>query len=224
MPIFITLDYYKNNKFLERIITLVVYTCVMIEKRFLSCELGEKGNNYEASSFILNTIKENRRKRGRRKILYACIGTPKLVGDSFGPMVGSILEEHLINISGCDSEVLGTVKNPLTAITLNDYREKLTSDEYFVIGIDSAISKSTKDSLMIKNYGFEPGIGIGNNNKENPLHVGDMSCLFVLGLNGTDYNKQEVFNRLSRVTTSELEEKAVFITKAILNAEMELLK
>lgn len=195
----------------------------MIKRKFSTAELREKGNCYAARSFIFHTINRDRLINGKRKILYACIGTPRISGDSFGPMVGSILEKHLADIDGCDSEVIGTVSNPLTALTLEKYRNKLTSDDYFVVAVDAAVSSDTEDSVIIRDGGFEPGIGIGNHNKVKPLRVGDLSCLYVLQMDTEKATNTDVFKKLSNISTSDLEEKAVFLTKAILNAEMDLL-
>lgn len=183
-------------------------------------ELAKRDINNEASTFILNTIRNDRKVNGKRKILYACIGTPRINGDSFGPMVGNILEEHLQNIVGCDSEVLGTVKNPVHAKNLEDYRDKLMSGEYFVVGIDAGITNESHSFLTLKDGCFEPGIGINNHNKEKPIKIGDISCIYNISVP----DRKCLFDALQSVKLTDLEEKAVFITQAIINAELELAK
>lgn len=49
-----------------------------------------------------------------------CIGTPRIIGDSLGPLVGTYIEQQDKNI-----KVYGTIENPVHALNLEDIKKKL---------------------------------------------------------------------------------------------------
>lgn len=193
-----------------------------MRKDFSVWELAKRNISNEASTFILNTIKDDRKVHGNRKILYVCIGTPRLNGDSFGPMVGNILSKHLKDIPGCNSEVIGTVKDPVHAVNLENYRDKITSGDYFVVGIDASVTKEPFNFITLKQGNFEPGLATDNCNKNNPLKVGDICCLYNISVES--FARNSIVESLQNVSLTELEDKAVFITQAIINTELALAK
>ena len=88
---------------------------------------------------------------------FICIGTNKLIADSFGPRVGEKLKKKLAHLSKV--EVLGTMEEP---IHFNNANETLKKLKYYhqkqMILIDSAIGKKEKIGNIYYSIG---GIKIG---------------------------------------------------------------
>lgn len=99
-------------------------------------------------------------------IVIVCIGSPKSVGDSIGPRVGTKLKLLGFN-------VIGTMENPVHALNLHDtinyiidrYRDKR------VVAIDASVgSRKNLFTIKVGEGPLRPGLGCG---KSLP-QVGDM--------------------------------------------------
>lgn len=105
--------------------------------------------------------------------VFMCIGTPKHVWDSFGPMVGSLLREDKQDII-----CLGTMDNPVNSHnvekTENIIREKYPN--HLLIAVDGAATnhKDKANRIWIREGGFKPGEAYSKDLKE----VGDYSLLY----------------------------------------------
>jgi putative sporulation protein YyaC len=103
-----------------------------------------------------------------KKILFFCIGTPKNIGDSVGPLVGSALKRN-----GCN--VMGTIRNPIHALNLNkkiiEAKEKYP--DHLIIAIDASITTKSWDlhKMIVKKGSIRPGAGLGI----NLTPIGDVS-------------------------------------------------
>ena len=110
-----------------------------------------------------------------KNLVFLCIGTTKIIGDSVGPKVGDILKKQ-----GIDAYVYGDTNRQVTAINVDDYAKMIKGrhKEDVVIVIDSALGKS-KDigSIKVTRNGIKPG-GAFDKNKER---VGDIGILAVVG-------------------------------------------
>ena len=110
-----------------------------------------------------------------KNLVFLCIGTTKIIGDSVGPKVGDILKKQ-----GIDAYVYGDTSRQVTAINVDDYSKMISQrhKEDIVIVIDSALGKS-KDigSIKVTRNGIKPG-GAFDKNKER---VGDIGILAVVG-------------------------------------------
>lgn len=110
-----------------------------------------------------------------KNLVFLCIGTTKIIGDSVGPKVGDILKKQ-----GIDAYVYGDTRRQVTAINVDDYAKMIKGrhKEDIVIVIDSALGKS-KDigSIKVTRNGIKPG-GAFDKNKER---VGDIGILAVVG-------------------------------------------
>lgn len=90
------------------------------------------------------------------KYVFVCIGTNKLIEDSFGPRVGEILNR---NFSKNDNiKVLGTMDKPIHFQNAPIYKEYLEQEENKLIIIDSAIGNRRNLGETYVNWG---GIEIG---------------------------------------------------------------
>lgn len=109
-----------------------------------------------------------------KNIVFLCIGSDRSTGDSFGPLVGTLLEERGV------SKVLGTLEKPVHAENIEDIVNEISGKNY-IIAIDAALGKRQNiGCFTIKDGGLKPGTGV---NKELPT-VGDLSIGFTVNING----------------------------------------
>lgn len=118
-------------------------------------EFGEFNKSVvtEGAKIILDKYKQS----GKDEIVFVNIGTDRVIGDMFAPMLGSFLEEK-----NCMFEVYGTLEDPIHAKTLNDklYMINKKHSNAFIVGIDSCVGE-TLYNFKIKNSPIRPGRGMG---------------------------------------------------------------
>ena len=104
-----------------------------------------------------------------------CIGTDAVVGDSLGPLVGSMLKEKLAG----KTYVFGTVESPITAKDVSvvaDFVKNVYPDTP-VLAIDAALGKSEEiGSIKIVKSPIKPGLGVDKDLGE----IGDVSIIGVV--------------------------------------------
>ncbi len=95
-----------------------------------------------------------------RSVVFACIGTDRSTGDALGPLVGQKLRRL-----GCsDTEVIGTLEEPLHALNLAERLEPVIADPArpLVVAVDAALGASTNvGSISLRPGGLRPGQGVG---------------------------------------------------------------
>lgn len=105
-----------------------------------------------------------------------CIGTDLAIGDSLGPVCGTLLESK--NISK-NFFLYGTLKKPVTAKEakyLNEFLKE-THPTSKIIAIDAAVGSAGDIGLIkIHNKGLKPGLGV---NKKLQT-VGDISIMGIV--------------------------------------------
>ena len=73
----------------------------------------EEQENEEKEKFISDfrkLIYEERKKRGYLELVFICIGTDRMTGDCFGPIVGSKLKELLENYNIFNINIYGSLE------------------------------------------------------------------------------------------------------------------
>jgi putative sporulation protein YyaC len=117
--------------------------------------------------------------------IFLCIGSDKIIGDSYGPLVGQKLKENLKNMYN-NIEVYGTLDEPISAINI-EKNIKQIYDIYkspCIIAIDSALGAQEKiGKIYVSNKKMECGRGVG----KKSIFVGDIS---IKGVVGKDYKMQ----------------------------------
>ena len=103
-----------------------------------------------------------------------CIGSDLVLGDSLGPLVGTLVKQM-----GCNFYVYGTLNSTVTAkemIYVKNYLSKLHPNSFLIV-VDAAIGEE-KDVGLIKllKYGIRPGKGVDKNFEE----IGDASIIGVV--------------------------------------------
>lgn len=73
-------------------------------------------------------------------ILFVCIGTDRITGDAFGPLVGYKLQKIFVDAKRIN--IIGDLENPIVANNiaskLNDIKREYANP--FIIAVDSALS------------------------------------------------------------------------------------
>lgn len=110
-----------------------------------------------------------------KKIVIACIGTTKIIGDSVGPIVGELLK--LRNVQAC---VYGSICQQINAININNYGQKIKNyhPDSLVIAVDSALGNiSSIGKIKIVDGGIKPGGAFSDEHDK----IGDIGILAVVG-------------------------------------------
>ena len=104
-----------------------------------------------------------------------CIGTDKVVGDSLGPTVGTLLTKCYC--SPCF--VYGTLDRPITALNLTKTANfiRYRHPRQRVLAIDCAVGKASEvGNINLSSGGIKAGSGVGKNIPE----IGDFSVTCVI--------------------------------------------
>jgi len=136
-----------------------------------------------------------------KNLVFLCIGTTKIIGDSIGPKVGDRLREK-----GVNAYVYGNTQRQVTAINVDDYAKMISQrhKDDIVVVIDSALGK-LKDigAIKVTRNGIKPG-GAFDKNKER---VGDIGILAVVG--DADGNRMQELKDRDETFVGHLVDKVV---------------
>jgi putative sporulation protein YyaC len=114
------------------------------------------------------------RHSNRESIVFICIGSDRSTGDSFGPLVGTMLQE------GGWPNVIGTLEKPCDAHAVERAAQAIHKDA-IVIAIDACLGKPTSVGRFIAAEGpIQPGKAIG---RRLPA-IGQYSVAGVVNANG----------------------------------------
>lgn len=129
---------------------------------------------------INSFFKEYSRLYGNIEPTFVCLGEPKLIGDSLGPIIGSLLETQ-------GYQVYGTITNPITEKNVKEIFYKLWAKTFSkspVIAIDAAIGNSR---IGLINYNLSRGLlpGSGFDKEINP--IGNIGIIVTTGRNMNEF-------------------------------------
>lgn len=126
------------------------------------------------------------------KLVFLCIGTNRVIGDCFGPLVGYKLKKFFKEEKNI--EVIGDIDNILCFQNIYDVIKKIP-EESFVIAIDAALSnKSNIGKIIVSKEKMSIGMGL---NKKS-IYVGDIS---IKGIVSKDLKKPQYNFRLLQNTS-----------------------
>ena len=94
----------------------------------------------------------------QRPLLFLCIGTPEIPGDSLGPRIGSSIKKYL------HYPVLGTCEQPVHALNLQNTLQHIhnTYQNPVIIAIDAAMGNRFQEGFItLKKGPLHPGSGLG---------------------------------------------------------------
>ena len=110
-----------------------------------------------------------------KNLVFLCIGTTKIIGDSVGPKVGDKLKDLNVN-----AYVYGNTARQVTALNVDDYAKmiKQRHKDDTVVVIDSALGKiGDVGTIKVTRNGIKQG-GAFDKDKQR---IGDIGILAVVG-------------------------------------------
>jgi putative sporulation protein YyaC len=123
--------------------------------------------------------------------VFVCIGTDKCIGDTLGPLVGTLLTEK-----NCKYPVYGTLDKPIHALNIDEKLEDIFTkhpDAYF-IGIDACLGDECDiGDIRFRDYPIRPGKGVG---KDLPT-IGQKSIIAIVD---SSENSELFFTRSIRLS------------------------
>lgn len=121
-----------------------------------------------------------------KKPIFICIGSDLVLGDSLGPLVGTLLKKKKVS-----SYVYGTLNYPITAKEV-EYAKKYLKTMHpnsISIAIDAAVGETDDIGLIrVINRGLKPGLGV----EKNLGAVGDISIIGIVS--GRSLKNYNLFN------------------------------
>lgn len=115
------------------------------------------------------------------ELIFLCIGTDRMTGDCFGPLVGNKIKE-LLDVNSTNCVVYGDLENPLIYSNV-DNKLKEIKEKYkkpCIIAIDAALSKENNiGKILVKRGGLKYGTAINKGRRE----VGHICVKAIIGKN-----------------------------------------
>ena len=112
-------------------------------------------------------------KMTNRPKVFMCIGSPKHVWDSYGPMIGSMIKKEFPNVIS-----YGTMEEPITSTNVEDVENLIRRlyPNHMIIAIDGSVTpyKDKANIIWIREGGFRPGAAY----KKGIKVIGDYSILY----------------------------------------------
>lgn len=128
--------------------------------------------------------------------IFLCVGSDKITGDAFGPIVGDNLEKLLKKFYN-NIKVIGTLEKPVSGINLEEQVNKIYQSykNPCIIAIDAALSKKEDiGKIIVTNTKMKFAKGVGKKN----IEVGDIS---IKGIVAKDYKIPKYnFNELQNTS------------------------
>lgn len=143
-------------------------------------------------------------------ILFLCIGDSNIIGDSLGPLIGSVIQKNKDIIQAdINIEVIGTMELPIGYQMINNLIKNV-KDNTFIIVIDSALgSENNIGKIVIDESNLCAGQGV---NKGKYLK-GDITIRGIVGKN--HYNIKSNATELRNISTIKIDDMALKIISAI---------
>ncbi len=125
--------------------------------------------------------------------IIVCIGSDLVLGDSLGPLVGTMLKKKNL-----ETYVYGTLNHPITAKEVEYARKyiKLMHPNSMIIAIDAAVGDEDDVGLLrLLNKGLKPGLGVN----KNLSAIGDLSIIGIVAEKSSQNFKLFNLTRLNLV-------------------------
>lgn len=145
--------------------------------------------------------------------IFLCVGSDKIIGDSYGPLVGDKLKKNFKNMYN-NIKIYGTLEQPVSATNLEKVIKQIY-EQYShpcIIAIDSALScQENIGTIFVSNKKMQ--CGKGTNKKI--FCIGDIS---IRGIVGKDYKMPKYnFSCLQNAPLGEVIKLADITSEGIYN-------
>ena len=169
-------------------------------------------NTVEYKRFVweLNNV-INLEDNQKTSIYFVCLGTNRIIGDAFGPVVGSVLKKNLPIDSSV--QVLGDLRECITYENVNRIIDLLSVNykANLIVVLDSALScKNDIGKIFVQNRGLKYAESL----KKRNFRIGNISIKAVVGEN--TYNSLDNFNNLKNVSLAEIERMCNIVSNGII--------
>ena len=143
-------------------------------------------------------------------IIFLCIGTDKIVGDSIGPIIGNNLKK----IENEYIQIYGTLDNTLNFINAKDTIEKIYHNftRPYLITIDAALSTTNNKGDIVLSEGY---INIGKALQKSICFYSNVNIKCVVGK--AHLEKEKNITELKNVSLKETEKMAEIVSRGIKN-------
>lgn len=139
----------------------------------------QKSYSFFANQFS-DTICQLTKNKLYSNIIFLCIGTDRVTGDSFGPLVGYKLKNVLSHIQKVD--IIGDLDETVSNRNILDAIQYIQTNykNPFIVSIDSALSiRRNVGDIIVSNQ----GIYLGTSIRDKKVYIGDMSIQGVVAKN-----------------------------------------
>jgi len=136
-------------------------------------------NKIQYNKFVCEFYNELNKNIKISNLVFLCIGTDRITGDCFGPIVGAKLKKKFLN-SNKSANVYGTLENPVVSTNLESNIKKIYNENIspFIIAIDAALSnKENIGKIIVESKPMETGKGI----KKHNFKIGNISIKAIIG-------------------------------------------
>ncbi len=159
-----------------------------------------------------NYLYQEKRKKGYIELVFLCIGTDRITGDCFGPLVGSKLEEKLEHYNIFNINIFGTLKENVCYTNIKEVLKtiEIKHPNACLIVIDAALAVQEKiGNIIVRKEKMTLGKGL---NKAK-IEIGDISIKAVVGKNYKlpKYN----FSHLQNISLNVVNTMANIVAEAI---------
>ncbi len=118
----------------------------------------------------------NKIKSSYQEIVFLCVGTDRIIGDSFGPLVGTKLIELLKECNYSNINIYGSLEENLSYKNINKVLKRINNKDLIIV-IDAALSK--KENIG-KIFVSNSKTILGKSLEKNKIEIGDISIKSVV--------------------------------------------
>lgn len=137
-----------------------------------------KQQKMQFKQILKQRLIEDFQKKLYSNLIFLCIGTDRITGDCFGPLVGQQLEDKWKKNNRI--KVYGTLENPILYTNVQQYVENIKNkckNPYWIL-IDAGLSTSIDiGKVEVKENGIYLGSSIGKKN----IYLGNTSIIGITG-------------------------------------------
>ena len=144
-------------------------------------------NNFAEDGILQALVECN---KFNKKPIFVCVGSDLVLGDSLGPLVGTLLKKKKNN-----AYIYGTLNMPITAKEVEYAKTyiKQMHPNSTIIAIDAAVGLSEDVGIIrVTNKGLKPGLGVDKN-------LGVIGDISIIGVVAEKSNKNYNLFNLTRL-------------------------
>lgn len=145
------------------------------------------------------------------KVIFVCIGTNSMTGDSFGPRVGDNLKSKFQNIPNI--EVYGTANEPVHFLNAKKYLQIINKENACIIVIDSAFASYQNIGNTYVNWG---GMKLGKAFQKEFYFPANMNIKTVIA--ERTKNEKENFNGIMKCKNEKIKNLSFQVAEGIYSA------